>query len=248
MASSLSPAPNLKGLNRRERKEAVIEWFMSNFEDPAESTPYESAEGGYQWIWGGPYDAREEIEGAFDLDEPELEEIVDAIQSDGLYDWAPHTNRIQPEDDDIRDEEPDRDDLRILLTELRGEIQTLRELHVELRERPIGLGHNGPPEDELVPSEVDLDETEAAVAEVESQLDVAQPDSALLIRARTKFTELAAKVRGWLGKLPAWIAQGAVTGTVGMIAGQSTKYLIEHPEKFANLLDAVSGVIGTVFF
>jgi len=31
------------------------DWFYSQFEDPAQNTPYESAEGGYQYIWGGPY-------------------------------------------------------------------------------------------------------------------------------------------------------------------------------------------------
>lgn len=44
---------------------AMVEWFHMNFEDPAHNTPYESAEGGYQWIWGGPYDAEEELQDAF---------------------------------------------------------------------------------------------------------------------------------------------------------------------------------------
>ena len=44
----------------RETQVKVMEpWFYQNFEDPAEKTPYVSAEGGYQWIWGGPYDASE---------------------------------------------------------------------------------------------------------------------------------------------------------------------------------------------
>ena len=45
--------------SKARKRELMIEWFNQNFEDPAERTPYESAEGGYQWIWGGPYDARE---------------------------------------------------------------------------------------------------------------------------------------------------------------------------------------------
>ena len=32
-----------------------------NFEDPANETPYESSEGGYIYIWGGPYDALEQL-------------------------------------------------------------------------------------------------------------------------------------------------------------------------------------------
>ncbi len=40
-------------------------WFSANYEDPVENTPYESAEGGYIYIWGGPYDPREELDGEF---------------------------------------------------------------------------------------------------------------------------------------------------------------------------------------
>jgi len=40
----------------------LTDWFLAQYENPVESCPYESAEGGYQWIWGGPYDALEELE------------------------------------------------------------------------------------------------------------------------------------------------------------------------------------------
>lgn len=243
----VSLPPDLAGLARGMRKEVVVGWFADNFEDPAESTPYESAEGGYQWIWGGPYDAREEIEGAFDLSDRELEAILEEIESNGTLDWAPHINRIRPVEDD-RDEEPDREDLRILLTQLRGEIQSLRGIHDELRNRPIGMGHNGPPDDdELVPTLGDLDETEAAIGALEVQLDVLRPDRALVAEARTKFTEIAVKVRSWLGKLPGWVTEGAVKGAAGAVAGLGVKHLIEHPEKFADMCEQVSWMIGAVF-
>jgi len=34
-------------------------WFCARYSDLAEVCPYESAEGGYQYLWGGPYDAHE---------------------------------------------------------------------------------------------------------------------------------------------------------------------------------------------
>lgn len=40
-------------------------WFFQHYEDPAEHTPYESKEGGYIYIWGGPYEAIEELESEF---------------------------------------------------------------------------------------------------------------------------------------------------------------------------------------
>ena len=49
-------------MRKAQKLEMMIEWFHQNYEDPAESTPYESAEGGYIWIWGGPYDARDELQ------------------------------------------------------------------------------------------------------------------------------------------------------------------------------------------
>jgi hypothetical protein len=36
-------------MRKAEKRELMIEWFHQNFEDPAERTPYESREGGYQW-------------------------------------------------------------------------------------------------------------------------------------------------------------------------------------------------------
>lgn len=35
----------------------MVEWFLENYEDPANGVPYESAEGGYIYILGGPYHA-----------------------------------------------------------------------------------------------------------------------------------------------------------------------------------------------
>ncbi len=33
-------------ISRKEQTEAMVGWFFAHFEDPAERTPYESAEGG----------------------------------------------------------------------------------------------------------------------------------------------------------------------------------------------------------
>ena len=44
-------------------KEIVKKWFLSEFEDPAESCPY--TEGEYLFLNGGPYDAYEVLEETF---------------------------------------------------------------------------------------------------------------------------------------------------------------------------------------
>ena len=43
----------------------MLNWFHSNYENPVEHTPFESREGGYIYIWGGPFNAREELEDVF---------------------------------------------------------------------------------------------------------------------------------------------------------------------------------------
>lgn len=49
---------DLKNADRDTQLGVMRTWFLQNYEDPAERTPYESREGGYIWIWGGPYEAR----------------------------------------------------------------------------------------------------------------------------------------------------------------------------------------------
>jgi hypothetical protein len=57
-------------------------WFHQRYTDPAENTPYESAEGGYQYIWGGPYDPKEELEDHFSgiTSEAAIEELGNHLQ------------------------------------------------------------------------------------------------------------------------------------------------------------------------
>jgi len=87
--------PDIRGLADDDAAEAMVEWFRQNFEDPAESTPYE---GGYVYIWGGPYEARDELEDAFGkvASERALEIAVKEVESDG-WEWAPSGQRIGPQ-------------------------------------------------------------------------------------------------------------------------------------------------------
>lgn len=86
-----------------EDKESLIEemrdWFYKNFEDPAERTPYESAEGGYIWIWGGPYDAEEVLDEEFGNRVPR--ELIEQLVTELNYncdEWAP-TPSLEDYDD-----------------------------------------------------------------------------------------------------------------------------------------------------
>ncbi|HMQ92500.1 MAG TPA: hypothetical protein PKA33_15975 [Amaricoccus sp.] len=66
-------------------------WFLGHFEDPANRVSYNSREGGYIWVPDlGPHDANDQIQVEFsDVASLELmTEAVDAVQADGVIDWA----------------------------------------------------------------------------------------------------------------------------------------------------------------
>ena len=93
-----SNAPNVKGLSRNKAVEVMMEWFFTNFEDPVENTPWD--EGEYVYIWGGPFDAREELNDAFgdQVTEATIEAAAEEIEKDGI-EWVPNVARIRPENE-----------------------------------------------------------------------------------------------------------------------------------------------------
>jgi len=65
------------------------DWFHDNYEDPAENCPYESAEGGYQYIWGGPHEALEVLSEEFEdlVNFQTIEELADELNCD-CWEWS----------------------------------------------------------------------------------------------------------------------------------------------------------------
>ena len=55
----------LRSADRDVQLEIMRTWFMERYEDPVHSLPYDGREGGYQWIFGPPFDAEEELNDAF---------------------------------------------------------------------------------------------------------------------------------------------------------------------------------------
>jgi hypothetical protein len=96
----VSPIPDVAGLTHDEAVDVIREWFLSNFEDPTESTPND--DGHFIYLWGGPYDARDEIDSAFNA--TVSEEIITAailtVEGEGIDEWAPHENRVRPDYDE----------------------------------------------------------------------------------------------------------------------------------------------------
>jgi hypothetical protein len=80
----------IQNASREEQIIAMRSWFLLRYEDPANCTPYESREGGYQFICGGPYDPDEVIQERFSEYVPYevMEEVISELH--GMYgdEWA----------------------------------------------------------------------------------------------------------------------------------------------------------------
>lgn len=71
--------------NNQNIVQTLVDWFIQNYEDPAEGVPYE---GEYIYIFGGPYDAKEELFDQFpNVSENIIQQAVNIIHLNGT-DWV----------------------------------------------------------------------------------------------------------------------------------------------------------------
>ena len=96
----------IKNATEEEQMEAMRRWFYARYEDPAHSTPYNGREGGFQFIWGGPYDPDEEIQERFSGVVPYevMRSLIEDLWQEGSDQWAP----VHPDDLDY-DEDYDEE-------------------------------------------------------------------------------------------------------------------------------------------
>jgi len=88
----------MKLITKERAVEHMVDWFLTNYEHPAESTPHD--EGDYVYIWGGPVDEDEEVLSQFDgVFAPALiEAAVKKLRDEhDVYEWVPVPSR---EEDD----------------------------------------------------------------------------------------------------------------------------------------------------
>ena len=82
-------AKKLARLSEEEQLDVMEFWFRERYQDPANCLPYESAEGGYIWITGGPYDAKEVLGEEFgeSVRQDPIDSLVRKLESE-CVDWA----------------------------------------------------------------------------------------------------------------------------------------------------------------
>jgi len=82
---------HLRDADPEFQKEVMKEWFLSKYENPVEHTPYESAEGGYIYLWGGPFDAGDVLGDEFGgiVSDETIEECVQELEDEqACVEWA----------------------------------------------------------------------------------------------------------------------------------------------------------------
>jgi hypothetical protein len=81
----------LKDAPEEDQIEAMRRWFHARYEDPANETPYSSEDGGYLFVWGGPYDPSDEIQERFGgvIPYEVMEKLIHELWSEAGDEWAP---------------------------------------------------------------------------------------------------------------------------------------------------------------
>lgn len=94
----------LPELGKELQIQVMREWFFAHYEDPVERTPYQSSEGGYLWIWGGPYGADEVLQDEFSglVSYEAIGELAREL-SHICYEWAPKVSEDDYEDSYLDD-------------------------------------------------------------------------------------------------------------------------------------------------
>lgn len=177
----------------------VVEWFGENFESPAQSTPYESREGGYQYIWGGPYETDDILDAAFgDEMSDELRSEVKSILENESDVWVPNSSRILAPSEDFG-ATYGLDDVHAQMLQ---RVEAVERALAEIDKARRGIGHNRPPEplnDEPL-NEVERREMGEALATLRSQpIEPAATAFLSIENAIGTIKAAAAKVSAWLG-------------------------------------------------
>jgi hypothetical protein len=184
----------------------MVEWFGQNFEDPSEHTPRDDGE--FVYVWGGPHDARDELNDAFAgiASDDEIVEAIERVEGEAM-DWAPSESRLveeyaDDEDPVVWEETTIPPETREKAEAVRRGLDELESIVKEWRNERPHIGHNRPPSpiDDELPDEV-FDDIETGIAETRVELDKPVPDTATLHTNESKFRRVQAKIKDWLSRL-----------------------------------------------
>lgn len=222
-----TPPDDFSAMTFGEAVEAIKDWFFENYEDPAHHTPYESREGGYQYIWGGPYNARDVIENIFadKTSQEVMNEAINEIEAEG-FGWVPNFRRNKTFDEEnLLSPDPS-----VLHTEMLERIEALEKAIEEARRPHQGMGHNNPPED----IEIDgLNSKDFQDIQEATQVLKSQPVEPTDGGAAAKI--VLEKLREKLAKLGEYVWNETKKKAVSSILGFSAKWLYDNLEDLISI-------------
>jgi hypothetical protein len=201
----------------------MLYWFHSNFEDPTNETPRDNGE--FIYIWGGPYDARDELWNEFGSIVPEerIEQVIAEVEASGIQDWAPgpnHPSTREREEEWLRQREQEStaqsESLDQIIDRLHSGVKPTYGDGYELEQRQAilerldslksalaqtrpahgGIGHNRPPPDDDSPQALALPEIRDAEQTISRELAKAAPDALEVAKATSRLRTAL----GWIGK------------------------------------------------
>ena len=173
-------------MRKAEKRELMVQWFHQHFDHPDNvGTPWVDHE--YLWIWGGPYDAKEQLYAKFQgvANETLIDEVVAEVESEGVTDWGRHyipdgeyekaeTTEIASLDQ--FSDEPSLDYGSPAERDSRAAaIRALDVLQSRLDEIPVGIGHNRPPEETDPEDNIEL----VRAATTALRVELAKPNPAI---------------------------------------------------------------------
>jgi hypothetical protein len=229
-------------MRKADKREFMLEWFHDNFEDPAENTSYSSEDGGYQWNFGGPHDATEELYEKFDgiASQALIEDVIAKVQQNGVLEWAPagasDDYRTEPSPDqlifDFYEDEPTerygsqedhaaRDNVRMTLQALLDAID---------QPRPVGIGHNNPPPDEVAQNEI-VESIKPEVLAIQEEFQKTAPSIPAVKKLTGSLRTAALETGKWIGR--------KLDKTVDLALGVAIGATASHTDQLFRLLDAL---------
>ncbi|MER9588562.1 hypothetical protein NKI94_07110 [Mesorhizobium australicum] len=233
---------DFEALSREEAIENIRDWFFYNFEDPVHNAPYDGAEGGYQFIWGGPYETRQEVEGRFGgfIDPEVLEGAIEEIEEHEGPEWTVSERRVVPESDDddnsyhadLTNDAPrfyEEEQARATVTR---DAAALLEALDALHDQSPGIGHNKPPEALDPPVGAgDLSELRGAATAVRQESLSAKPDVQIVAANSNIILKWVRAVASWAaGKADTFAENAAKSAgtTAGPAAVAGLGYMVSQ--------------------
>lgn len=243
---------DLREMDPHSQAEFLKEWFLFNFEGPEQHTP--RSEGDFVYVWGGPYDARDQLSDVFDttVSEEALDLAVERVERIG-FDWVPHDRRIvevpeYPDDNASAITTPQS--VSEWQAEVRTRLDDLEASLSEVREAGYGkIGHNAPPEaieEEPLPS-LDLDEIAKATDDGRAETETPKPKAGNVQSVLATFSSTVTKIVTWAAKKADIFADAAMK-TGGAVAGPAALVwaINQLPGVYQTLLSKLQAAIASL--